>query len=407
MVPMKTPAEFEREQPELDALLLVFQEGRLKAATVEEVLARLFGSRFVGAGSGLDADLLDGKEADDFLLSEGRSVSFDNLPEVPVGTILGRSEGEDGSLVPLTAGEIAALLGLRSLAGKTAADLIAEGPVAAALANRLRVDADQALTASEQERGRLNIGTDYAPGAINITSLSGGVLPIPAEGDHFVLTWPGNADVSITGFGNLRPAGKAFSILIPRTAANTGGTANALGNKVAFIHSASGAGLDLTMNKRMVSGSPVFTYEAYPNANSANAGGISAAALYEQLTFVPLGAGRHRLVRLPDAATGVNANGVWTRSANGEQECRQHASFSHGSWFGWGPLYQAGEVTWTYPAQFVAGGLVASAQDDSPSVVTQVGAAGVSSVAIRKVFFNNTSSTDRGAGLSVKGRWKP
>lgn len=183
----------------------------------------------------------------------------------------------------------------------------------------------KALIASvDGQAARVASGTDYMPGSININTLSGGVLQIPEDGEHFVLTWPGNANFTISGFGNLRPPGKAFDLLVPRTASLTGGSANALGNWVRFTHAASGAGLDLTMAMRMIAGSPVYTYDAYPNANGPNIGsGVRAAALFEQLRFVPLGGGRHRLVRLPEPAFGRNS-GPWQRYPNGWQEVALH-----------------------------------------------------------------------------------
>lgn len=226
----------------------------------------------------------------------------------------------EGLTVKLSVGQILALLtaGDIKFDPETGGALDAETVQAAIdeLAGVYVSTRAQVFDAAARSRARLNIGADYAPGTVNIATLSSGVLEIPTEGEHFVLTWPGNADFTITGFGDLRPAGKVFSLLVPRTIADTGGAAYAYGNKVSFVHSTSGAGLDLAMNKRMFAGSPVYTYEAFPNANDSEG---DAAALYEKLTFVPLGGGRHRLVALPDPCFGDNANGTWCRCANGLQ----------------------------------------------------------------------------------------
>lgn len=184
------------------------------------------------------------------------------------------------------------------------------------LDGKLNVDASNVGDATAQAAFRSAVGVDYTVQSVNVSALSSGILEIPANGSRFVLEGHGSADFTIEGFGNLRPAGKAFSLLVPRTIGDTGGTAYALGNKVSFVHTTSGAGLDLTMNMRMIDGSASFTYEAYPNACDSEG---HAAALYEELLFVPLGDGRHELVRLPDDVSGRNAKGWWKRSANGWQ----------------------------------------------------------------------------------------
>lgn len=183
--------------------------------------------------------------------------------------------------------------------------------------------APQSLDAGEQAQARKNIGADLSvPGAVAISELASGVLPLTTDlGRYITLTGHGSADFTIEGFGDACPVGWTVTLYIPRTIANTGGTAYAIGNWVRFIHTNSGAGLNLTMASRWVNGSISYTYEAYPDACDSNG---DRAALIEALTFFHEGGGRWRLDRLPEpftsGADSGTGNYVARRDALGNQE---------------------------------------------------------------------------------------
>lgn len=156
-------------------------------------------------------------------------------------------------------------------------------------------------------------------GVINVSEIINNspefILPITPElGPYVTLAGHGAANFTITGFGDACPVGYVFSLLIPRTIANTGGATNSLGNYVQFNHTLAGDGIDLRINTRQVGVSTLYTYQAYPDATDAF-GNISA--LSEQLTFVHIGAGRWRCVKLPDDFYAQNANGNYHIKPNG------------------------------------------------------------------------------------------
>lgn len=127
-----------------------------------------------------------------------------------------------------------------------------------------------------------------------------GVLELTVDnGRYITLDWNGDTDLEITGFGDQLPVGYTFDIYIPRTIGNVGGAAKTLGNKVAFLHTSTADGLDLELNLRMDSGSELYTYEAYPNATDAFG---NRSALLEKISFVEIGGGRQRLIKMPDDA---------------------------------------------------------------------------------------------------------
>ncbi|MEE2023596.1 phage tail-collar fiber domain-containing protein [Alkalimonas mucilaginosa] len=160
-----------------------------------------------------------------------------------------------------------------------------------------------------------------AIGVINVSEIINNspefILPITPElGQHITLEGHGDANFTITGFGDACPVGYTFSLLIPRTIANTGGNANSLGSYVQFLHTASGNGLDMKINARQSGSSTLYTYQAYPNANDALG---RAAALYEQLMFSHLGSGRWRCTSMPQPMSSENQNGLISRFSCGRQ----------------------------------------------------------------------------------------
>ncbi|MCE8034628.1 hypothetical protein EKK97_14085 [Billgrantia tianxiuensis] len=153
------------------------------------------------------------------------------------------------------------------------------------------------------------------PGQVSVTEINDGTIELTeARGRFLVLQGHGASNHEITGFGSACPIGWKITLYIPRSIANTGGTANALGNYVQFLHAASGAGLDLTLNARQDGASTLYTYQAYPDANDALG---HRAALHEQLTFVHEGSGRWRLMRLPEPSWSQNSRGRIYRCASG------------------------------------------------------------------------------------------
>lgn len=203
---------------------------------------------------------------------------------------------------------------------------------AAEIAAALALKADEEDVAGALAEARDDVWID-----INVSEINGSnILTLPDEGNCFRLTGHGAADFTIAGFGTARRAGRAFKFYVPRTIALTGGSVYNRGSKVSFIHSTSGPGLDLTANRQMINGSPVYTYEAYPNARD---GAGTACGLYEVLTFVPVGEGRHELRGLPAPVVGENANGWYVRHADGRAFCEKTLtglgpiSNAHGSVF--------------------------------------------------------------------------
>lgn len=274
------------------------------------------------------------------------------------------------------------------------------GEAAAAL-EVVSYGAAQPLSAPQQAQARANAGLDYTPGTIALSALDNGLLEIPAEGDHFVVTGvptSGNATFTIADFGDLRPPGKSFTVHFERTNPLPSGTNNYYGPRMVLVHSASGPGLDMTANLRMDDASPAYTYDAVPNARDAIGQG---AALFEQLAFIPLGAGRHKLIELPAPAWGRNENGVWVRHANGLQICTR--------------IMSVGEETgWTFPARFV---------DDAVNIQATAGVSTISSgsrvvskhndsvsvAGVQLSRFNSTTGNTAnfaGTGVQATGFWK-
>ena len=168
------------------------------------------------------------------------------------------------------------------------------------------------------------IFTGTKVGVINASEIDvNGILPITQKlGNVVTLDWEGTSDLEITGFGNYVPEGYTFKIYIPRTIADVGaGGVNNLNRYVQFIHTSSGDGLDLTMNKKMDGSSVLYTYQAYPNATDRNS---NFCALHEQLEFLHEGAGRWKLIGLPSSLYKelvVDGDHLWSvyRDANGYQ----------------------------------------------------------------------------------------
>lgn len=251
-------------------------------------------------------------------------------------------------------------------------------------------------------------------GVINVSEIINNnpefILPItPDLGTHVTLSGHGGANFTITGFGDAAPIGYVFSLLIPRTVANTGQTANSLGNFVQFMHTASGDGIDMTLNARQSGLSTLYTYQAYPNA-SDNSGNL--CALYEQLTFTHVGAGRWRLVKLPEPFYGSvsDVEGV-DRFANGKQNlfAQKNSSTTVETLLG-STVYATLANTWTFQAQFTHRATV--------SVVEMTGVGGCwgsrassgspsnNEYQWQLLRFGAVASAPT-ASLTASGRWKP
>jgi len=239
---------------------------------------------------------------------------------------------------------------------------------------------------------------------INISTLSSGILEIPDSGTHFNITGIGSSDYTITGFGTTRRAGWSFKIRFERSIANTGGTANSLGNKITFSHAVSGTGLDLTINKRVLSGVATFTYEAYPDACD-QAG--QAAALYEVFDFTPVGSGRHELRSLPSEVMGENSNGRFIRRADGTQTVTKLltgniTTTAFGSVFRDATTFPAGSFAISFSATPNGSSLISNTNGwGGPFSVSTTGYTAVS------VFTASAGSTSNvSVSLTAIGRWK-
>lgn len=247
------------------------------------------------------------------------------------------------------------------------------------------------------------------PGTVNVANINGsGVLSLTRDmGRYLTLQGHGAASHEISGFGSQCPVGWEVTLLIPRTAPNTGGTANALGNYVQFLHTASGEGLDLTLNARQEGSSTLYTYQAYPNANDALG---NRAALHEQLTFVHEGNGRWRLVALPEDAYGVNSNGRWWKSALGLAAASvqtvinlttNHLTENSRS-------LAISMVGKTHSATWASAASISSASRDSLSrIFVDSPEDNANSVRIICQSPNTNADTDLPARMGITGRWKP
>ncbi|MGB4828742.1 MAG: DUF2793 domain-containing protein [Paracoccaceae bacterium] len=101
---------------------------------------------------------------------------------------------------------------------------------------------------------------------------------------------------------------------------------------------------------------------------------------------------------------GTNANGEYVRLADGTQICtRTNLSAANAS-TALGSLFRSANVTWTYPAAFIAAPVVSGDVDDADGWTTTVGAPGLTSSALRVV-----SAVTKAAALNFRalavGRW--
>jgi len=255
---------------------------------------------------------------------------------------------------------------------------------------------------------------DKVMGVINVSEIISNspefILPItPALGAYVTLAGHGAANFTITGFGDACPVGYTFSLLIPRTIANTGGATNSLGNYVQFAHSASGDGIDLSINRRQSGASTLYTYQAYPNANDSSG---NMCALFEQLKFMHIGEGRWRLVEMPvNFLSAPSTIETIERHANGKQNISaQKSSLSNiDSLLGSG-VYGTALNDWVFAAQFTA--------RPSVTVVEITGVGGCWGARASGGSPSNTAyqwqlmrfgavSTTPIASLTAVGQWKP
>lgn len=113
----------------------------------------------------------------------------------------------------------------------------------------------------------------------------------------------------------------------------------------------------------------------------------------------------------PIIESGSNADGEWTRSADGTQWCQQDSTdFNFGSWGGSGSLYRSNnDFPWTYPMAFN----VASV---APAVAVSISGANVfgnpdsipsaTSANARAWSGTNTASLVQDLTIGAQGRWK-
>jgi hypothetical protein len=245
-------------------------------------------------------------------------------------------------------------------------------------------------------------------GVINVSEIINNspefILPITPElGAYVTLAGHGAANFTITGFGDACPVGYTFSLLIPRTIANTGGAANSLGNYVQFAHSPSGEGIDLTMNARQSGASTLYTYQSYPNATDAFGG---RCAPYEKLKFLHEGGGRWLLVEMPSDVFGSNSYGHYTRAANGVQNSKIETTPLNCT-ISQGTLFVSGLDSRQYPAAYSdAYAVLKGSAVDSPVRWMGFSNNATSSFSYQHISTNNlTGSTP--ALLEATGRWKP
>jgi hypothetical protein len=240
-----------------------------------------------------------------------------------------------------------------------------------------------------------------------VADIDAGVLSIdPTMGHDITLTGHGAADFTITGFGTLCPRGYEFSLYIPRTIG--AGVANSLGHYVDFDHAAAGEGLDLTITRYQNGITSVYGYTAYPDA--CEAAGYPAA-LYEKLTFLHEGEGRWRLTRLPDPATGTNANGNWEKKSDGTMTCWHSytcsaLSISNNNIGTYGWSYYIGADAVTFPAGFIALPVaVPSGNTITTSNLVSASIDSLTTTGCRLVTYDN-GATGVPVGYVAIGRWK-
>ena len=128
----------------------------------------------------------------------------------------------------------------------------------------------------------------------------------------------GNVDIEDIVVPTSWPDGTEFEIVVPRTAAETGGTAGTLGNYVRFVHGTGNISCDANRKQ-----GGAFSYRAYPDANDNYAASVSSVALYEKLRFVKDGS-TIRLIKLPDSLHASNAYGEIIKRADGSIELRKY-----------------------------------------------------------------------------------
>ncbi|WP_240222849.1 hypothetical protein [Rheinheimera hassiensis] len=251
-------------------------------------------------------------------------------------------------------------------------------------------------------------------GVINVSEIINNspefTLPITPELGPFVtLAGHGAANFTITGFGDACPVGYTFTLLIPRTIANTGGPANSLGNYVQFMHAATGNGLDMKINSRQSGASTLYTYQAYPNAND-NSGNL--CALFEQMDFLHFGDGRWLLIKLPDNFySAVSTVEGIERRANGKQDlfAQKTSSTTVETLLG-ATIYATSSNEWVFAAQFTDRATVTAIEMTGVGGCWGARASGgsPSNLAYQwQLMRFGSSSAAPTASLTATGRWKP
>jgi hypothetical protein len=179
-----------------------------------------------------------------------------------------------------------------------------------------------------------------------------------------------------------------------------------LGNYVQFAHSASGDGIDMSVNARQLGSSTLYTYQAYPNATDAFG---NLAACYEEFRFSKIDVNRWRCIKLPEDFCGENSNGYYEIAAIGRARAIGPVITANAVSFATsfnGFFRNSGNTggTWTYPFKFVGAPFVESISGTMPVIQNGVTTetTSYSGYVVGATGNYNISSRHR-----ATGRWKP
>lgn len=244
-------------------------------------------------------------------------------------------------------------------------------------------------------RGATQDDERFARVGSTTASISGTTLTVPAGQTLCVLDWDGLSNETIETIDlSWAEDGQIVSVEVPRTIADTGGTANALGNYVQFSHDAASGNVLCRANANA-------DYRAYPDANDSSG---DNAALYERVDVQKRGDEVH-LVRLPDPRRDVVGSATYIRYANNHQECFEDLTLTYNS-------SAKVNTTWTFPAAFsdepIVNHTVGTTADASPSTgdagLTQALNVSTTSAELRQYRVNYSGTTDYQSGDTLPTR---
>lgn len=164
------------------------------------------------------------------------------------------------------------------------------------------------------------------------------ILPISEkDGKLIEIRVSGANRYYVSSLGSDYPIGAEVIVYIPPIYEwSTSTNGNNIHTWVEFVHSEYGAGLDMSITREVHTSYsndgdyPSFGYRALPNASTVASTWDTSwhpkrdiFALHEQLTFLHMGNGRWKCIRLPDSQCYNRGESYITRHANGTQTLQQ------------------------------------------------------------------------------------